>query len=410
MNNTTTSTTTNSSVETTYQKISRYYINNLKDEFCVIISLMAITVCTFGLEDRYIQKVKIGLYIYAFIDAFFSTKDLIFHHILIITTCSFYDIFFPINSNNIIIAQFEKDAVKSMFSTEQSSIFLCGINFLKRWNMQNTIYMQICMYVFLGLFVKTRIVDFFFNMWNHPNQLTIISNTCSNPNSIYTIGCLSWYYLSIISLMSLNIYWFMLLLKKLSKQLISLYNNNPKIQIYIMVAKILFYTSIFINISPKSLFLVPFVAFTASDFHPQIYNNFIENFRPLLFHISILNTIIESSEVHSSFLTEYIKNTFCDILMLSVTGVIVGDYLKLIPSKSVSAIIFLVVYGSIYFVPIYFLPDFFWMTYYYFGIFYTIYFIIQPIQKKENETLFLNILCCWQIFYLQSKYSSIKNE
>ncbi len=408
MNDSTTR-TTSSSVETTYQKISRYYINNLKDEFCVIISMMAIMVCTFGLEDKYIQKVKIALYIYAFIDAFFSTKDLIFHHILIILTCSFYDIFFPINSDNAIIAQFEKDAVYSLFNTEQSSIFLCGINFLKRWNMQNTIYMQICMYVFLGLFVKTRIVDFFFRMWSHPNHLEVIFQTCYNSQTnTRNIGCLSWYYFSIISLMSLNIYWFMLLLKKLSRQLITLYNNSPIIGNYMIAAKILFYGLVFVNISSHSSFLLYFLVLVACDFHPPMYNHFIEHLRPWFFHLCILNTVMESSKIHSGFLTEYINNTFCDIIILCITGIIVGEHLKLISTKIVSGIIFLVVYGSIYFIPIFFLPDFFWMTYYYFGIFYTIYFIIQPIEKKENETLFLNILCCWQIFYLQSKYSSIQ--
>ena len=377
-----------------YNELKNYYEDNFKDQFCLLISVGAFVVSLLELDFFYVKIVKFHLYLYAIIDGLFTTKDLIFHHMLIISTCSFYDIFFPKESENIQIRNFEKSATYLMFNTEFSSIFLCFISLLKKNNLNNSIYMQICMYTFFLLFIKTRIVDFFLKFWNHPNQIEVISTVCSK----YSY-CQPWYYFSIISLMSLNIYWFQLLLKKLSRQLISL-ATSEKIILNMKYAKTIAYSIGLFFISSNSMYLPIYIVFFLADTYPEI-NKLIEIFRPSLFYLTLLDSIPLFSTDYLPFISFYINQTMINVLYLNGFAFFLIKVFNLSQSK-VIAITFLLIYSSVFIVPIHQIHYSFWMTYYYFGIFYLLYFYMKPIQLRENSTLFLNLLCWCHIIYLQN--------
>ena len=207
----------------------------------IIISFLSIFYNT-----QYGLKICINIFItYVSIDIFFCKKDSILHHIFGYLLCKY------IFENNVDMTE-NNYIYKTILHTEISSIFL-SIKLLIDW--YNTdiekskynklikiikIYYHINDLIFLYLFYKLRIYDYFYNIIQNENTYIEIYNNINN-SIIKNIKI----YISIYGLFIINIYWFSLIFKKLYKTIIVI--NFPKINTELCAEYILSY-SFYINL------------------------------------------------------------------------------------------------------------------------------------------------------------------
>ena len=216
-------------------------INLIKIYIAFIISSIISFLSIFYNND-YSLKLCLNIFMkYVVIDVFFSSPELVIHHILGYLSCQY------ILENNIDFMQNNK-IYKTFFNTELSTIFL-SIKLLIDWyktdiektkyNKLIKIYYPINDLIFLYLFYKLRIYDYFYNIIQNENTYIEIYNNINN-SIIKNIKI----YSSIYGLFILNIYWFSIICKKLYKTIII--NNFPKINTETCAEYILTY-SFYIN-------------------------------------------------------------------------------------------------------------------------------------------------------------------
>jgi hypothetical protein len=188
-------------------------------------------------NTQYFLEICLNIFkTYVTIDLFFSTKDAVLHHIFGYLLCEY------IFENNVDMMQ-NNYIYKTLLQTEISSIFLCIkllIDFYKKdietskYNKIIKIYYPINDLIFISLFYKLRIHDFFFNIIQNENfYISIYSNI--GDSIIKNIKL----YISMYGLFILNIYWFSLICKKIYKTIII--NNFPKLNTEICSEYILSY-------------------------------------------------------------------------------------------------------------------------------------------------------------------------
>lgn len=192
-------------------------IDLIKIYIAFIISFIISFLSIFYNTNYYLQICLNIFTSYVSIDVFFSTPDLVLHHIFGFFACQF------ITENNIDF-MINNDIYKTFFNTEFSTIFL-SIKLLIDWYKKDIekskyikfikIYYTINDMIFLYLFYKLRIHDYFNNIIKNENlYITIYDNI--NNSIIKNIKI----YTSIYGLFILNIYWFFIICKKLYKQVI----------------------------------------------------------------------------------------------------------------------------------------------------------------------------------------------
>jgi hypothetical protein len=214
-------------------------IDLIKIYIAFIISFIISFLSIFYNND-YFLKICLNIFIkYVVIDVFFSTPDLIIHHILGYLSCQY------ILENNIDMMQ-NNDIYKTFLNTELSTIFL-SIKLLIDWykidiekSKYIKIYYTINDLIFLYLFYKLRIYDYFYNIIQNENLYKVIYNNIED-SIIKNIKI----YLSIYGLFILNIYWFSLICKKIYKQIII--SNFPNLNTELCAEYILSY-SFYINL------------------------------------------------------------------------------------------------------------------------------------------------------------------
>ena len=205
----------------------------------IIISFLSIFYNT-----QYALKICLNIFItYISIDIFFSTKDSILHHIFGYLLCKY------ILENNIDMTE-NNYIYKTILHTEISSIFL-SIKLLIEWyntDIEKSKYIKIYYHIndliFLYLFYKLRIYDYFYNIIQNENFYRVVYDNISD-SIIKNINIYISIYISIYGLFILNIYWFLLICKKIYKTIII--KNFPKINTEIFAEYILSY-SFYINL------------------------------------------------------------------------------------------------------------------------------------------------------------------
>ena len=157
-------------------------IDLIKIYIAFIISFIISFLSTFYNND-YSLKLCLNIFMkYVTIDVFFSTPDLIIHHILGYLLCEY------IFENNVDMTQ-NNYIYKTFFNTELSTIFL-SIKLLIDWyrvdiekskyNKLIKIYYHINDLIFLYLFYKLRIYDYFYNIIQNENTYIEIYNNINN--------------------------------------------------------------------------------------------------------------------------------------------------------------------------------------------------------------------------------------
>lgn len=209
----------------------------------------------------------------------FNKKDFIFHHIItlgIISYIQYYDI-------NMITNVY---AARQLLLTEVSSIFLSINSLIKSYNISNIfgirqLLQQICMIFFIVTFIKYRIYDYYNNVINNAHFFDSIKTNDSDFQNIYK-------YSVTYILFALNLYWFVLIMKKVYKQCFnfSLLHAEYLLQYsyfgcllstcstYALVATSFQkeYYSSYISLDVASNFLL---SLTSYEFHKHIYNNLL---------------------------------------------------------------------------------------------------------------------------------------
>jgi hypothetical protein len=247
----------------------------------IIISFLSIFYNT-----QYALKICLDIFkTYVVVDLFFTSKDSIIHHIFGYLLCEY------ILENNIDMMQ-NNYFYRTILLTEISSIFLCFKLFIdwyktdiekSKYNKIIKIYYHINDLIFICLFYKLRLHDFFINIIQ--NEIFYISIYENIGDSIIKNIKV---YISIYGLFILNIYWFSLICKKIYKTIII--NNFPKVNNELYAEYILsysFYINLFIvlNYYLKNyheyllvdLFGVLLLSFTSGIYHYEKYEYLIKN-------------------------------------------------------------------------------------------------------------------------------------
>ena len=140
---------------------------------------------------------------------FIKNKDMILHHILILSMIRYLN-----NYNNSI--KNINNIISILLSTEISTIFLITNNLIN--NMTNISFLKnINKFIFIYTFVYYRIYNYFYYMIFNRNIINIFLGYSTNIFEICEI------YIDIYGLFILNLYWTCLIFKK------TLFKNNYKI-------------------------------------------------------------------------------------------------------------------------------------------------------------------------------------
>ena len=203
------------------------------------------------------------------VDLFLTNKfDLVIHHIIIITLGSFF-FYKPLSTEDV---HFEC-IILSL--AELSSIFLVGRDFIQK----NSPYYQLNNYMFIISFFYTR-------LYLLPKYLLLSPEIHIFFMKIMTYTDIIWYYGSLYSFMAINIYWGMLMLKTICKQV---RKQFPSIFSYLtneFYLQYTYYTSIVIafyiysnNVEYQFLDVIGILllAYNSGEYHNTLYKTLIEN-------------------------------------------------------------------------------------------------------------------------------------
>jgi hypothetical protein len=236
-------------------------------------------------NTQYFLRLSLKIFmVYVSIDIFFSTPDLILHHIFGYLSCEYHI------DNNVNMMQ-NNYIYKTFLNTELTTVFL-SIKLLIDWyktdiekskyNKIIKIYYHINDLIFIFLFYKIRIYDSFKNIIQNEIFYKIVYENIGD-SIIKNIKI----YSSLAGLFILNIYWFSIICKKLYKTIII--KNFPKLNNELYAEYILsysFYINLFIvlNYYLKNyheyllvdLFGVLLLSFTSGIYHYEKYEYLIK--------------------------------------------------------------------------------------------------------------------------------------
>ena len=151
-----------------------------------------------------------SLFVYLFLDLFIAKGDAITHHIFCLIGSYTCLKCIPLESQHLFFMP--------ILSTEASTVFLITKLWMDEYSGKKNIIFKILYGIndvlFVSLFFKLRVYNFYFNLIHKPEVYAAI-----NSNVINIIDLVSGY-LGICGLFILNIYWFSIICKKLYKQII----------------------------------------------------------------------------------------------------------------------------------------------------------------------------------------------
>jgi hypothetical protein len=308
-------------------------LKNIQNCHCIVVSSITMY-CLYN--HYYLQNVYIMKYNFMLIsgqcllDLLITDKpEIIFHHIVTLSLCSFDLQYVPIISNT----GFDFNNNRAiMVMTELSTIFLVLRDWLKNYNKLLQSVNDIC---FISSFSIIR-------LYMVPVYMLLNGQYIQEINKYTTPNTIVWlcYQTSLCSFMFLNIYWGTLIVKKLVKSIrpylyIFTYTNNeyllqytymfsPFISVYAYMP--LTNTYYIIDIIGQSI-----LAVSSMFYHNKLYQ--ILTYSPVDYKINILNTDIfhyyldDIVSIHVraylcvvvSLLTKPIISTPITIIILSVT-------------------------------------------------------------------------------------------
>jgi hypothetical protein len=152
------------------------------------------------------------LIIYSIIDIYFHNQIIFKIHHMFCLGIIFYNYYFHVT---------DEDKVKInyyIFKTEITSVFLI----LKQWlNNRSNLY-NINAIIFYLLFLKFRIIDFYYNVISYNSSIYYAINKYSKYNYFHNLYLL----ISCYGLYVLNLYWFLIINKIVYKQITKIYQIN----------------------------------------------------------------------------------------------------------------------------------------------------------------------------------------
>lgn len=211
----------------------------------------------------------------------FNRKDLILHHIISILMIQ-YNCYYNIDVN------INYYPLKQVFLTEISSIFLSLSSYIKNTNLPNLYGItEICkntsMFLFVLTFIKFRLYDFYNNVIVNKYFFDSLTTNDSYTQIIYKYG-------TSYALFGLNIFWFMLIIKKICKSYLNYSTLYAEYMLQYSYFACLFttcmsytliatsfqksYYSNYISLDVASNFLL---SLTSYEFHKYIYTNLLTN-------------------------------------------------------------------------------------------------------------------------------------
>jgi hypothetical protein len=151
-----------------------------------------------------------SLFVYLFLDLFIAKGDAIAHHIFCLVGSYTCLKCIPLESQHLFFMP--------ILSTEASTVFLILKLWMDEYSGKKNIIFKILYGIndvlFVSLFFKLRIYNFYFNLIHKPEVYIVL-----NKNIINIIDFISGY-VGVYGLFILNIYWFSIICKKLYKQII----------------------------------------------------------------------------------------------------------------------------------------------------------------------------------------------
>jgi len=183
-----------------YQNGTLFFISNVTLVMCIYYKFTGSLMPLF-----FIRPI---VYLYAFIDLFYTQNfDSKLHHIFILGLgCYQYSLSINFNDCNLI--------TYPLIKTEITSIFLV----LKHYIKKNSISYYVNGLIFYILFLKIRVIDYSYILASDLPVYIITKYTSENDNIYNLIFGNSIFIVSIYGLYILNIYWFLLLSNILYKK------------------------------------------------------------------------------------------------------------------------------------------------------------------------------------------------
>ena len=283
----------------------KFNYNNIKkytDVTLLIVSLM--TTINLYLDYNYSLNITLLKY-YLFFETFiipWDRKDLIFHHITtisIINYIQYYDI--------DMITNFY--STKQLLLTEISSIFLSINSLIKEFNILHMfgirqMLQQISMISFILTFIKYRIYDYYNNVIVNDYFYESIKSNDSNFQYI------SKYSLT-HALFGINLYWFVLILKKMYKQCFNFSTLHAE---YILQYS--YFGCLLSTCTTYAIFATPFQKnYYSSYISLDVAYNFLLSLTSYEFHNHIYNNLLLDDNMNRAT-TDYKNYLLQDIIIL----------------------------------------------------------------------------------------------
>lgn len=229
-------------------------------------------------------------------------KDLILHHITTIATICYIQ-YYNIN----MITNFY--SIKQLLMTEISSIFLSISSLIKSSNIPymfgiRQLMEQVSMILFIFTFTKYRIYDNYNNVINNVYFFDSIKTNDSNFQNIYK-------YSVVYTLFALNLYWFVLILKKIYKQC---FNFSTLISEYILQYS--YFGCLLSTCTSYALVATPFQKqYYSTYISLDVACNFLLSLTSYKFHKHIYDNLLVDENVNRAT-TDYKNYLLQDIIIL----------------------------------------------------------------------------------------------
>lgn len=166
-------------------------------------------------DYQYLNIASIIIFLHCFIDIFLTeSRDVFIHHIFVLLIST---------SKHLFKINWEDDTMifLTLATTEISTIFYSASlimdehkDKLKKFSFYQPIY-NVNNFVFLAIFFKTRICDYYTNIIHNPNTYINLFKYTG-----YSFWKNLYLYTGIHGLYLLNLYWFCIIIKKLYKQIV----------------------------------------------------------------------------------------------------------------------------------------------------------------------------------------------
>ena len=198
-------------------------------------------------------------------DFLICNYDIKLHHILIFSLISF-NYYYNVSINDSAIP------ILSLYKTEISTIFYSLKVIMKNNAILNKYFSQINNILFLVTFIKFRIYDMYYNVLINPLFYSQMSNYTD------TIFTKLYLYVPLYCFYCLNIYWFVIMCKIITKQIIKKFETSDLINIrefltqYTLFFNILVVGYIF-SFSKKQYYIIDMTGIIILAINSYIYHN-----------------------------------------------------------------------------------------------------------------------------------------